>query len=91
MSIGGFHPIMPSQAQDAKAHERKLESAEKAAQAQGIEGDDKESAASSEDRDADGRQAWRWFQQQQGRQEEKKEHQVPDLSGQSGKTLDLSG
>ncbi len=90
MSIGGFNPIMPSQSQDAKVHDRKLDSAEKAAQAQGIDGDDKESAASSEDRDADGRQAWQW-QQRQRRQEEKNEHQPPDISGQSGKTIDLSG
>lgn len=84
MSIGGFSPIMPSSAQDAMAHERKISGDLKAA------GDTKESQASSEDRDADGRQAWRWIG---GKPKEKKdeEHQVPDPSGQAGSNLDLSG
>ena len=90
MSIGGFSPIMPSAAQDAKAHERTVDSNERAAQAQGISGDDKESEATSEDRDADGRQAWQW-NQRRGKQDEEKEHKVPDLSGKTGSTLDLNG
>ena len=90
MSIGGFNPIMPSTAQDAKVHERKVDTNERAEQAQGISGDDKESEASSEDRDADGRQAWQWNQRQK-KQEEEKEHEVADLSGKTGSTLDLSG
>ncbi len=91
MSIGGFQPILPNQQQDSLVYDRKLESAEKAAQAQGLEGENKESAASSEDRDADGRQAWQWFQQQRKQQEEKNDHAVPDIHGQSGNNLDLSG
>ena len=56
MSVGGFTPIMPSVAQDVKAQERKAESTERNAQAQGVGGGDKESEAASGDRDADGRQ-----------------------------------
>lgn len=82
--------MMPSSPQDANVHDRKVESGERAVKAAGVEGDDKESAATSEDRDADGRQAWRW-PQRQGKQAEEAEQQVPDLSGQSGNTLDLSG
>ncbi len=90
MTIGGFNPIMPSAAQDAKVHERTVDSNERAAQAQGISGDDKESEAASGDRDADGRQAWQW-NQRQAKQDEEEEHKVADLSGKTGKTLDLSG
>jgi hypothetical protein len=91
MSIGNFNPIMPSAMQDVKAHERVAESNERSAQAQGISGDDKESEASSGDRDADGRQAWRWTNRQPKQPKEEKEHHVPDLSGKTGKTLDLNG
>ncbi|MDR1962464.1 MAG: hypothetical protein LBQ50_01645 [Planctomycetaceae bacterium] len=90
MSIGGFNPIMPSAAQDVKTHERTAESQERAAQAQGISGDDKESEASSGDRDADGRQAWRWTNRHT-KHDDEKNHKVPDLSGKTGNSLDLSG
>jgi hypothetical protein len=90
MSIGSFNPVMPSAVQDVKNHERTAESQERAAQAQGISGDDKESEASSGDRDADGRQAWRWTNQPNKHNEEK-DQKVPDLSGQTGNSLDLSG
>ncbi|MDR1269051.1 MAG: hypothetical protein LBK82_05970 [Planctomycetaceae bacterium] len=91
MSIGNFNPVMPSVVQDVKTHERTAESQERAAQAQGISGDDKESEASSGDRDADGRQAWRWMNHQTNKQNEEKNHKVPDISGQTGNSLDLSG
>ncbi len=74
---------------DAKAHDRKVDSQTKAVEAQGLSGDDKESEASSGDRDADGRQAWQWSQHR-GRQKED-EHKVRDLSGKTGQTLDLDG
>ncbi len=90
MTIGGFNPILPSAAQDVKAHERTVDANERAAQAQGISGDDKESEATSGDRDADGRQAWQ-RNPRQARQEEAEEHKVADLSGKTGSTLDLSG
>ncbi|MDR3199046.1 MAG: hypothetical protein LBU34_14360 [Planctomycetaceae bacterium] len=90
MSIGSFNPIMPGVVQDVKNHERTTESQERAAQAQGISGDDKESEASSGDRDADGRQAWRWANRP-NKQNEEKNHKVPDISGQTGNSLDLSG
>ncbi len=91
MSIGGFSPIMPSSAQDAKAHERKVESNQRGVDAQGISGDDKESEETSGDRDADGRQAWKWTLKQGRQQEDAKERKAPDLSGKSGSNLDLSG
>jgi len=89
MSIGGFTPVMPSAAHDAKVHERTTESNQRAAQAQGF-GEDKESAATSEDRDADGRQAWQWNQRQR-KQQDHQEHKVQDISGKTGTTLDLDG
>ena len=91
MSIGGFSPIMPSSSQDAKAHERKVESNQRGVDAQGINADDKESEASSGDRDADGRQAWQWTQRQGRQQDDSKERNAPDLTGNSGSNLDLSG
>lgn len=90
MSIGGFSPIMPSAAQDIKNHERKVDSDERGAEAQGVGGNDKESEATSGDRDADGRQAWQWTLRRQ-RQDGDEERSAPDPSGQSGTTLDLSG
>jgi hypothetical protein len=90
MSIGSFNPVMPSVVQDVKSHERTAESQERATQAQGISGDDKESEASSGDRDADGRQAWRWINRP-AKPNEEKEHKIPDIFGKTGNSLDLSG
>ncbi|GHT10473.1 hypothetical protein FACS1894170_02610 [Planctomycetales bacterium] len=89
MSIG-FSPVMPSAANDVKAHDRSVESNERAANAQGISGDDKESQAASNERDADGRQAWQWNRHNSKREKEE-EHKVHDLSGDVGTTLDLDG
>jgi len=105
MSVGSFSPLAASiagthaaernsgsverQAVDAAAHDRKVDSQTKAFEAQGLSGDDKESEASSGDRDADGRQAWQWSQQRQCQKES--EHRVRDLSGKTGQTLDLDG
>jgi len=86
MSIGGFTPVMPSAAQDARVQERATESSQRAAQM----GENKESEASSGDRDADGRQAWRWNQRQQ-KQQSSQEHRVQDITGKTGATLDLDG
>ncbi|GHT17034.1 hypothetical protein FACS1894189_2180 [Planctomycetales bacterium] len=90
MSIPNFSPIMPSAMQDAKVHERTVDASNRAVQAQGVGGDDKESEAASGDRDADGRQAWQW-NRHQGKQKDEKEHKVQDISGKSGTTLDLDG
>ena len=87
MGIGGFTPMMPSAAHDARVHERTTESNQRAVQA----GDEsKESEAASSDRDADGRQAWQWNQQQQ-KQQPRQEQKVQDISGKTGTTLDLDG
>jgi hypothetical protein len=86
MSVGGFTPVMPSAAHDAKVHERAVDSNQRTAQA----GEKKESEASSSDRDADGRQAWQWNQRQRQQQSEP-EHKVQDISGKTGTTLDLDG
>ena len=90
MSIGGFTPVMPSAAHDAKVHERTAEANQRAAQVQGG-GENKESEAASGDRDADGRQAWQWQQRQQKQQQSGEEHKVQDISGKTGTTLDLDG
>lgn len=90
MSIGNFSPMMPSAMADVKAHERKVNSQERAVQSQGLSGDDKESDAASGDRDADGRQAWQWtMRQQKGKEEQEKK--VKDTSGKVGQNLDLDG
>jgi len=86
MSVGGFTPVMPSAAHDAKVHERKVDSDQRTAQAS----EKKESEASSSDRDADGRQAWQWNQQQRKQQAEPAQ-KVQDISGKIGTTLDLDG
>jgi len=86
MSIGGFTPVMPSAVQDAKVHERAVDSNQRADPAN----EKKESEASSSDRDADGRQAWQWNQQQRKQQSEPGQ-KVPDISGKTGLTLDLDG
>ena len=86
MSIGGFTPVMPSTAHDARVQERAAESSQRATQL----GANKESEASSGDRDADGRQAWRWNQQQK-KQQTSQEHKVQDISGKTGTALDLDG
>ena len=86
MSVGGYTPVMPSAAHDAKVHERKVDSNQQTAQAS----EKKESEASSSDRDADGRQAWQWNQRQR---KQPSEHggKVQDISGKTGTTLDLDG
>ena len=105
MSIGHFSPLAVSlagmhmaernsgsverQTADARAHDRKVDSQTKAIEAQGLSGDDKESEATSSDRDADGRQAWQWSQQRRRQQEG--ESKVRNLSGKVGQTLDLDG
>ena len=86
MGVGGFTPVMPSAAHDARVQERTAESNQRASQV----GVNKESEASSGDRDADGRQAWRWNQRQQKQQSEQ-EHKAKDISGKTGSSLDLDG
>lgn len=90
MSIAGFSPAMPSSTQDSQVHERKADSDKRLAQSQGV-GGSQESGAASEDRDADGRQAWRWTVPRKKEQEIQEEHGPPDLSGQAGSFLDLNG
>jgi hypothetical protein len=85
MSIGGFAPVMPSAAHDARVHERKADANQKAVQA-----GNQESEATSGDGDADGRQAWQWNQQQR-QKKSNPEHRVQDISGKTGTTLDLDG
>jgi hypothetical protein len=87
MSIGGFTPVMPSAAHDAKVHERAVDSNQRTAQAS----EKKESEASSGDRDADGRQAWQWNQHQRKQQSELGHNKVQDISGKIGTALDLDG
>jgi len=87
MSIGGFTPVMPSAAHDAKVHERVAESNQRTTQVN----ENKESGAASSDRDADGRQAWQWNQRQRKQQSEQEHHKVQDISGKTGTTLDLDG
>ena len=89
MSIGGFTPVMPSAAHDAKVSERATESNQRAAKAEGF-AEDKESEAASGDRDADGRQAWQWNQRQR-KQQTGQERKAQDPSGKTGSTLDLDG
>jgi len=84
MGVGGFNPVLPSAAHDARVHERNVQAKE--AQSVGT----KESEASSGDRDADGRQAWRWNQQQQKDQGQDRK-KVQDISGKTGTALDLDG
>ena len=85
MSIGGFVPVMPSTAHDARVHERRVEGEQRAVQA-----GNKESEAASGDGDADGRQAWQWNQQQRKKQSNPV-HRAQDISGKTGTTLDLDG
>ncbi|MDR2762836.1 MAG: hypothetical protein LBB88_09565 [Planctomycetaceae bacterium] len=89
MSIG-FSPAMPAALQDIKSHERKVDSNERTAQAQGI-GGEKESSATSEDRDANGQQAWQWSQHRKKQEQKQQKPPTPDLSGQVGTKLDLNG
>ncbi|MDR1479325.1 MAG: hypothetical protein LBJ00_10320 [Planctomycetaceae bacterium] len=88
MSIG-FSPAMPALTQDIKVHERKVDVEERVSQAQGI-GGEKESSATSEDRDANGQQAWQWSQHKK-KQEPQQEKHTTDLTGQVGTKLDLNG
>lgn len=90
MSIGGFSPSMPNLPHDTQVQERKADSDRRLAQSQGI-GGSKESDAASEDRDADGRQAWRWTIRQPKPKPEDEENKAPDITGQAGSNLDLSG
>ena len=87
MGVGGFSPVMPSAAHDARVHERTTESSQRAVQAGG---ENKESESASADRDADGRQAWHWNQRQRKQQQEQ-EQKVPDITGKTGTALDLDG
>jgi hypothetical protein len=86
MSIGGFTPVMPSAANDAKVHERKVDFNQQTSQTE----EKKESEASSEDRDADGRQAWQW-NQRRPKQQTDAERKVQDITGKTGTALDLDG
>ena len=85
MSIGGFTPVMPSAAHDAKVHERLVDSNQRATQV-----NEKPESEATGDRDADGRQAWQWHQRQRKQQAEQ-ERKVQDISGKTGTTLDLDG
>ncbi|MCL2004705.1 MAG: hypothetical protein FWG73_00945 [Planctomycetaceae bacterium] len=87
MSIGGLTPAMPSVVHDAKVHERGVDSSQRASQLDAS----KESGATSGDRDADGRQAWQWNQQQRKQQDDQESKKIPDISGKTGTTLDLEG
>ncbi|MDR2171178.1 MAG: hypothetical protein LBP59_13625 [Planctomycetaceae bacterium] len=88
MSIS-FSPTMPAVLQDIKSHERKVDSNERNDQAQGV-GGEKESSATSEDRDANGQQAWQWSQHR--KKQEKKQEKLPtDPNRQIGTQLDLNG
>jgi hypothetical protein len=89
MSIG-FSPAMPAVTQDVKVHERKVDTNERTAQAQGI-GGEKESSATSEDRDANGQQAWQWSQHKKKQETQQDKHPAADLTGQVGTKLDLNG
>jgi hypothetical protein len=89
MSIG-FTPAMPNLPHDAQIQERKDTADKNLAQAQGL-GGSKESEKPSEDRDADGRQAWQWTLKQKAKKDEENEHKVKDPSGVTGNNLDLSG
>ncbi|MDR0391037.1 MAG: hypothetical protein LBH59_03950 [Planctomycetaceae bacterium] len=89
MSIG-FSPAMPAVGQDVKVHERKVDASERTAQAQGI-GGEKESSATSEDRDANGQQGWRWTQHRRKQETQQEKNHAPDLTGQVGTKLDLNG
>lgn len=75
--------------QSVQSHQRKADSLELAAKAEGLGGTEEESA-SSEDRDADGRQAWARIRED-SREEESNNDKSLDASGKIGKTLDLSG
>ena len=86
MSIGGFTPVMPSASHDAKVQERTVDSNQRTAHMDKNE----KSAASSGDRDADGRQAWQWNRRQQ-KQQPGHDHKVQDITGKTGTTLDLDG
>lgn len=86
MSIG-YTPAMPSVTNDSKVHERKNESQQRAIQEFNHQ---LQSEAASDDRDADGRQAWQWNQRQL-KQHTHQDHKAPDISGQTGISLDLDG
>ena len=86
MSVAGFTPVMQSTAQDVKVHERTVDSHQRVTKSM----EQKESESTAGDRDADGRQAWQWNQQQRKQQSEPGK-KVPDISGKVGATLDLDG
>jgi len=81
-----FTPVMPGAAHDAKVHENAINAQQRAAQI-----GNKESEASSGDRDADGRQAWQWNQRQRKQQSGQEPKKVQDITGKTGTTLDLDG
>lgn len=76
-------------ARENSTQERKSDSLERSAKAEGLGGTEEESA-SNEDRDADGRQAWVRFGHQTPQEEDRKEKSI-DTTGQIGNSLDLSG
>ena len=80
-----FAPVMPSAAHDSKVHERKAEANQRLATLGNSEAD-----ATHSDRDADGRQAWQWHQQQR-KKNDAPERRPQDISGKIGTTLDLDG
>lgn len=76
--------------QDAAAHDRKLQSKDKAAKAEGVGSNEDPAGSSSEDRDADGRRAWEWILKNREEEQKHREKSI-DTSGQVGNSLDISG
>jgi hypothetical protein len=74
-------------AADAMSHERHSVSNEKADKA----GSSDEASKETGDRDADGRRPWERIRRPNHNETENDEHKSKDVSGQLGKTLDLSG
>ena len=75
--------------QDAAAHQRKTDSAERAVKAAGFNTTEGENQTSS-DRDADGRRAWEWNLKNKSQERPVRDKSI-DPSGQTGNSLDLSG
>ncbi|MDR3110688.1 MAG: hypothetical protein LBU65_13555 [Planctomycetaceae bacterium] len=75
---------------DAANHERHSISQEKADRAAGV-GSSDEASSETSDRDADGRRPWERIRRPNHNEAENNEHKSKDVSGQLGKTLDLSG
>ncbi len=90
MSVGFLGPTAGDRAMiDAKNHERRAESREKADRAAGVGSSDEQSNATG-DRDADGRRPWERIRRP-GQPEEEKIARSVDTSGQLGTSLDLNG